>query len=363
MLRRYLTPVAMLLACAISVSLLVGKADAQALLLNEPSIGFSINDVQRLSQAGDTQASTPSSVLKAGEILATGARSRADLNFGKVQIRVGSKSKLSLDKARQLIDLQDGTYLVSVPDDAGEVSLKTQTINLTVRNSTFVVQQKAGVAKVFALTERSNGVLTVLRPDGKEIAKLKGGQLAEVESQRVRLRLFDVGEFFRTSSLFDGLRPGDKPGQSSPELLAATSAQLVPDVQTLTDAQRITFAPNTVGSLDAARSSVSTSTTAAIVGDPSSSVQTQNNDFLNNLVRTPEATKALQDRLNLGAASAKSDINDALNGIGSVNLPGNTSVEAATRLNNSLGIINSAASYNDQVRSQVLACLQGFTCR
>jgi len=358
---RVRVPITFLLAGAIYAAGPVGKGYTQPLLLNEPSLDFSVNEVKRLRQDGGLQPAVPGAVLKGGEALTTGPRSRADLNFGKVQVRVGSRSQISLEQARQFLDLREGTYLVAVPDDAGEVSLKTPTISLTVRNSVFVLQQKSGVAKVFSLTDRSNGVLTVLRPDGRALGSLKGGQLLEVEAQQTRLSRYDVGEFFRTSSLFNGLRPGEGTTQSSLALRQVANAQLIPSVQAQLSTQESSTQVATAGQAQASNA-VATATTAGFVADPSASFVVENSNFLNNLVRTPEATRGFTDRLNLGAASARSDINDALSNIGSINLPGNATVDAVNRLNNSLNIINSAPVYNDQVKSQVLSCLQGFTC-
>jgi hypothetical protein len=164
-------------------------------------------------------------VLRAQNILSTGSDALAELRMeGRTVIRAGAKSTFSVDEQGRVLNLRQGSLLVSALDKE-ENTIETPLAQVTVQGATVIVSSAPGEVGFKLLVDE--GVAKVKFANGTS-RMLKAGEMTLVRSAEARgiksvpIQPFQLERQIKTSRLIRGFL---EPLPSQVKLVAAITAQ------------------------------------------------------------------------------------------------------------------------------------------
>jgi hypothetical protein len=108
------------------------------------------NEVYLIDAQKDIQPAKPSDTMNADMVLATGARSRAELQFpDQTLARIGSNSYFTFSEGSRDMELGKGTMLLKVPKNLGGAKITTQAVTAAITGTTVMLETNPGPAPVF----------------------------------------------------------------------------------------------------------------------------------------------------------------------------------------------------------------------
>lgn len=216
---------------------LIRPAQAEIALTGAQIQAFS-NQVELLSPTGSRRPANQNDCLCRGDLINTQASAQADLLFNDGSlVRLGELSQFSFRPQTRQLQVSQGTALFFVPLTPGRLLVQTPNGIVGIQNNVAVVRyvSSSDLTLVMALaTSNSGSVSITARTQPQQELVLTGGQMAFIKTDAVEVVEFDLLEFYETSRLMQGLKPGAnspiEPGYDSvaalqPALLAAIQQQ------------------------------------------------------------------------------------------------------------------------------------------
>jgi hypothetical protein len=161
---------------SIAVWLAVFLTPAHAAPLSSAKVTETKNVVQYKPTTAEERAAQLGDVLKGTDVLRTGERSLAELEFDdKTITRLGSKSVFTFEPTNREFRLDKGLALICMPKGSGGGRIVTSAITAAIEGTTVIV---LGIGKIIFL----EGFGTVTTADGKQSKPIKGGQIAFIEN-------------------------------------------------------------------------------------------------------------------------------------------------------------------------------------
>jgi hypothetical protein len=134
------------------------------------------NDVRYKTENVEERAAQKADVVKGADVLRTGERSQAELQFDDQSItRLGSKSVFSFKSETREFDLPAGVALICIPKGKGGGRIVTSAITAAIEGTTVLA---VGSGKIIFL--EGNG--RVFTNDGKQSKPIQSGQVARLDS-------------------------------------------------------------------------------------------------------------------------------------------------------------------------------------
>ena len=131
------------------------------------------NDVRFKPGAGNERAAKPKDVVKGSDTLRTGQKSQAEIEFEDRTItRLGSNSTFTFDPEKREFQLKKGLLLFDMPKGAGGGKIITPAGTAAIEGTAGIVSYRSA-PKIICLA----GIINVLDPNGKMLAKVMPGQL------------------------------------------------------------------------------------------------------------------------------------------------------------------------------------------
>ena len=163
-----------------------------------------VNQVDHgLTQSTETHPAPVGTILRDGEYLKTGVKSRAELKLANDTItRLGANTIFNYLVGENQIDLQTGTLLFSKPKDTKPMMLKTAAVTAAIVGTTGFVQ-KIGNSFLFGLIE-GKAVLTI---GGVEYTVNAGEILKFTPGSPPQIFAFNVPLLLSTSPLITKFPP------------------------------------------------------------------------------------------------------------------------------------------------------------
>ncbi|MEO0453373.1 MAG: FecR domain-containing protein [Verrucomicrobiota bacterium] len=134
---------------------IIGSLALASTLLGAPfkeaTVTRTINEVYLIDEQKSVIPAQPSDKMDDSMVLATGAQSRAELEFpDQTLARVGSNSYFSFTEGSRDMELGRGTMLLKVPKNAGGAKITTQAVTAAITGTTVMLQTNPGPAPVFS---------------------------------------------------------------------------------------------------------------------------------------------------------------------------------------------------------------------
>ncbi len=203
------------LSALILVGASVSLNEAQAGSLKEASVTEAVNTVSYQSNAAEPQkAASVGTTIDPGNIVRTGVKSRAELQFNdKTITRIGANSAFSFDADKQSMNLEEGTALFSKPKDNSTFEISTPAATCSISGTTGFMEVRPGHDKghesfIFGLIEGHTAVTV-----GGKTYNVSGGQLlVRTLDGTVNFVAFNIPDFIAHAGLlkdFKGKLPNE----------------------------------------------------------------------------------------------------------------------------------------------------------
>jgi len=210
--RRMPRKIALLLAATIwglgSQALMVRSAWAST-PLTRAVIQLLRNDVDLIPNGEPARDAAVSDRMIPGDALSTARESFAELRFNDGSLaRVGERVLFRFIPDTRTFRLNNGTMLLLIPPGQGRSHLQTPNATAGIRGSALFARyiEETDTTLIGALT---NSGIEVYNEDQTERYELKAGHVAVIVEDRIeRVYKMDLGQFYATSNLAQGLNLG-----------------------------------------------------------------------------------------------------------------------------------------------------------
>lgn len=179
------------------------RADVKALL----------NRVELLPRGASPRPARLADYLGQGDSLRTATASRAELRFNDGSLaRIGQHATFQFVPNTRNFRLSNGTMLLLIPPGQGRSTIQTPNVVTGVQGTGLVIRyiSTQNLTLVMALTDSSAGPMSVTTVDGQQETALAAGQMALIQDNRIQVVEFDLGAFYQTSDLIQGLHLDDE---------------------------------------------------------------------------------------------------------------------------------------------------------
>ncbi|PSN19897.1 hypothetical protein C7271_04920 [filamentous cyanobacterium CCP5] len=180
--------------------------------LTRADIETLLNRVELLPRGARPRPASLTDSLGQGDSLRTAAASRAELRFNDGSLaRVGQHATFRFVPNTRNFRLSNGTVLLLIPPGQGRSTIQTPNVVTGVQGTGLVVRyiSAQNLTLVMALTESSHGPMSVTTVDGEQETTLVAGQMALIQGNQIQVFEFDLGAFYQTSDLIQGLHLDD----------------------------------------------------------------------------------------------------------------------------------------------------------
>lgn len=179
------------------------RADVEALL----------NRVELLPRGASPRPARLADYLGRGDSLRTATASRAELRFNDGSLaRIGQHATFQFVPNTRNFRLSNGTMLLLIPPGQGRSTIQTPNVVTGVQGTGLVIRyiSTQNLTLVMALTESSAGPMSITTLDGQQETTLAAGQMALIQDNQIQVVEFDLGAFYQTSDLIQGLHLDDE---------------------------------------------------------------------------------------------------------------------------------------------------------
>ncbi len=190
-------------------------AVAQAAPLSEAKVTEKRHEVGYRPEAGSERAAEIGDVVRGADIVRTGEKSLAEMEFSdRTLTRLGPQSIFSFKPPEREFQLQEGLGLFCLPKGSGGGRIVTAAITAAIEGTTVLA---LGTGKIVFL----EGTGKVLTNDGQQQKAIRGGEMAFLENGKLIIRPVDLQPILR--SRFIRERPRQLP--TWPQIQAVVRAQ------------------------------------------------------------------------------------------------------------------------------------------
>lgn len=201
-----------------AVSISLGIADAAP--LKSAVLTTVVNDVRLSEKSSEARAIGTGTKMSGSSTLLTGRNSRAAMTFPDNTVtRVGSNSVFSFSSGSRNMEIQQGSFLLQVPKNAGGATIRTATVTAGITGTTTMMEYNPGQFIKFVCLE---GKAKLTNKRGKKI-EIPAGQMLVMHPNAAnfpRPVIVNIGKMRKTSALADK----DQFGPLSPDAEDAIDA-------------------------------------------------------------------------------------------------------------------------------------------
>jgi len=198
------------------LSLLKGTLAYAQVPLKEAQIYELINQVWL-----NRQQASQHDMLHPGDLLKSGANSRADLLFNEGTLaRAAEQTEFRFEPDLRRFELSDGTVLIILRPGNGKTTLRTHEAKVRASGDVFwtTYQRKNDITKVGAFAT-PEGKVKVSNAQGEDTVELKAGQKVNIVDGEVgTVQTFSLNTFYKTSGIAGGLQLIDSLERYPPEV-------------------------------------------------------------------------------------------------------------------------------------------------
>jgi hypothetical protein len=200
--------------------------------LKSATVAEMANEVVIQKEAEKERPAAKQDVVAGKDILRTGRKSRAELEFSDKSIaRLGSNTIFSFDPESRQMKLDRGTALIHVPPGLSGAKISTPAATAAIQGDVVAMRvNPQGATQIVALSRDANGPVTVTFNKTGETRTLEAGQMLTINPMDVQLPSpvnINVDVFVQSSPLVKG-DSGYKeelPGTAKQEIRQTATAQ------------------------------------------------------------------------------------------------------------------------------------------
>jgi len=193
---------------------------ANAAPLKSAVVTTVVNDVRLSEKSAEARAIGTGTKMSGSSTLLTGRDSRASMTFPDNTVtRVGANSVFSFSSGSRDMEIQQGSFLLQVPKNAGGATIRTATVTAGITGTTTMMEYNPGKFIKFVCLE---GKAKLTNRNGRKI-EIPAGQMLVMHPNAVnfpRPVIVNIAKMRKTSALSDK----DQFGALAPEAEQAIDA-------------------------------------------------------------------------------------------------------------------------------------------
>lgn len=181
----------------------------QAVSLTSATVTETRNQVTLSKEAGEKHAAVIRDVVTGSDVLSTGKKSRAELEFNdQSMVRLGANAIFSFQPNTRNMTVERGSALIHVPPGLPGAKIHSPAVTVAVLGDVVAMRvNEKGVTQIIALSEDARGPVTVTLNKTGETTTLKSGEMMTIDPTDVKIpeiSVVSVEVFVQSSGLVNG---------------------------------------------------------------------------------------------------------------------------------------------------------------